>query len=134
MRRTRRGFTLIELLVVIAIIAVLIGLLLPAVQKVREASNRAQCINNLKQLALAIHSYENTHKQFPLTCPDTFAPPKAYSGTPLILPYIEQASLVKNYDFTTTWWVPPNQAIVMTPLRIMQCPSAAPPDRMQDKP
>ncbi len=95
MDRTRRGFTLIELLVVIAIIAVLIGLLLPAVQAAREAARRAQCINNLKQVGLAMHNYATTYGSLPPgkkgCCWGTWQM--------FILPYLEQGSMHNAYNF-----------------------------------
>ena len=104
----RRGFTLIELLVVIAIIAILIGLLLPAVQKVREAAARAQCTNNLKQMGIAVHNYESANGMLPHPgqCDSTGGAATVYmtQSTPtLLLPYIEQENVFRQMDQSLTF-------------------------------
>ncbi|WP_020473806.1 DUF1559 family PulG-like putative transporter [Zavarzinella formosa] len=97
MSTKRRGFTLIELLVVIAIIAILIGLLLPAVQKIREAANRMQCTNNQKQLALAMHNFNDTQSTLPPLCYALNATAKG-SVMVALMPYVEQDNLFRLYQ------------------------------------
>ena len=135
-RKNNKGFTLIELLVVIAIIAILIGLLLPAVQKVRDAAARMQCANNLKQLGISIHAYISAHNEsFPTsTRPGGITTSPRISWAVATLPYLEQDNLIKNYDMTTTWSSTTNLPITKQPVKIFQCPSSPEPSRLDGDP
>lgn len=119
----RYGFTLIELLVVIAIIAILIGLLLPAVQKVREAAARATCMNNLKQIGLAIHNYEFSMGHLP-PCGQTTPAPQGHSIFTFILPYMEQNALAQQIRLDLPVVHPINLNQGKAVIKSYLCPSA----------
>lgn len=128
-RDPRPGFTLVELLVVIAIIGILVGLLLPAVQAAREAARRMQCSNNMKQIGLAIHNYENTIKQLPM-CYGIGPSGLEWGGLTALLPYLEQKNRYDRVGINNT---PPDgrgrptiasQPLLVQPIAVYLCPSS----------
>ena len=140
-RRPRPGFTLVELLVVIAIIGILVALLLPAIQAAREAARRSQCVNNLKQLALAMHNYSDTHRCIP---PGVLAqnpfPYRNGSWLVRIMPHIEQTAAYGQFEFNQTDWTGQDaadrNAWIKAELRVstFRCPSCTLPRTRVESP
>lgn len=140
----RRGFTLIELLVVIAIIAILISLLLPAVQQAREAARRSQCKNNLKQIGIALHNYHDVHSAFPCGYVSygtrngsgpgwanidqtTWDAAPGWGWSAMLLPFLDQAPLYQQLDINEACYAAINQDAVRAKLTVFLCPTASGP-------
>ena len=118
-RSRRRGFTLVELLVCIAVIGILVGLLLPAVQHVREAANRTSCFNNLKQIGLAMHNYHDVNFHLPAFTRDDYT---AATWAVVILPYMEQDNLYQQWDLSRSYYQQSDMAR-LTPVPNYYCPT-----------
>ncbi len=121
------GFTLVELLVVIAIIATLIGLLLPAVQSARESARRTNCLTNMRQLGLGIHSYMDARKKLPpgwTVAAGSKQPPSNHNLISFLLPYIEESTIFDQMDFAYNWNHLKNKSPTASEIKLVRCPSA----------
>lgn len=133
---TRGRFTVVELLVVIVVIGMLIALLLPSVQSAREAARRTQCVNNLKQIALALHNYHDAHGHFPpaVIGPNNVPPERQFSWLVAILPYMEQKPLYDKLRLDLPCDDPQNAALLRMPLESLLCPSDVSPSTQEGLP
>lgn len=125
--RPGRRFTLIEFLVVVGIIGLLIALLLPATRSAREPARRSQCVNNLKQIALALHNYEQAHKALPPAYTVDAMGRPLHSWRTLILPYMEQHQIYQTIDLSKPWDDPANARAMATTVHPFRCPGAVGP-------